>query len=229
MPAIMPVHARGDTFGCVVHVAKVPLQTDTGSSTYEPGAVRRYEESTAGYSALQVGGADSTEVRGCISGRTASPGLVVSPFTLALLASPVKLSVTGSDACPPRGYRRRWSITSDELWVEGTVTAEDDTRSSSDGGLRSAQRCIPPTELRSSLTPSALCRDHRGQRPCAPDGRDQAGCSRVRERHRCIRTDQSDRRGFTGPGHHHLEPRMRPFARRRDVMKQNPTAGQRFG
>ena len=42
----------------------VPLLIDTGTSTYEPGPVRRYERSTAAHSTVQVDGADSTEVWG---------------------------------------------------------------------------------------------------------------------------------------------------------------------
>ena len=63
-PPSLPAHAHADTFGCLVHVDKVPLLVDTGTSTYEPGPVRRYERSTAAHSTVQVDGADSTEVWG---------------------------------------------------------------------------------------------------------------------------------------------------------------------
>ena len=63
-PPSLPAHAHADTFGCLVHVDGVPLLVDTGTSTYEPGPVRRYERSTAAHSTVQVDGADSTEVWG---------------------------------------------------------------------------------------------------------------------------------------------------------------------
>ena len=63
-PPSLPAHAHADTFGCLVHVDKVPLLIDTGTSTYEPGPVRRHERSTAAHSTVQVDGADSTEVWG---------------------------------------------------------------------------------------------------------------------------------------------------------------------
>ena len=63
-PPSLPAHAHADTFGCLVHVDGVPLLIDTGTSTYEPGPVRRYERSTAAHSTVQLDGADSTEVWG---------------------------------------------------------------------------------------------------------------------------------------------------------------------
>jgi uncharacterized heparinase superfamily protein len=63
-PPSLPAHAHADTFGCLLHVDRVPLLVDTGTSTYEPGPVRRHERSTAAHSTVQVDGADSTEVWG---------------------------------------------------------------------------------------------------------------------------------------------------------------------
>src|SRR6202034_1118234 len=71
-PLSLPAHAHADTFGCLVHVDGVPLLVDTGTSTYEPGEVRRYERSTAAHSTVQLDGADSTEVWGAFrAGRRA--------------------------------------------------------------------------------------------------------------------------------------------------------------
>ena len=80
-PPSLPGHAHADTFGCLVHVDGVPLLVDTGTSTYEPGPVRRYERSTAAHSTLQVDGADSTEVWGVFRAarRARVRGLAVRP------------------------------------------------------------------------------------------------------------------------------------------------------
>jgi len=63
-PPSLPAHAHADTLGCLVHVDRVPLLIDTGTSTYEPGPVRRRERSTAAHNTVQVDVADSTEVWG---------------------------------------------------------------------------------------------------------------------------------------------------------------------
>ena len=63
-PDELPAHAHADTLSCVVYVGGVPLLVDTGTSTYAPGPVRRYERSTAAHNTLEIDGADSTEVWG---------------------------------------------------------------------------------------------------------------------------------------------------------------------
>ncbi len=121
-PPSLPAHAQADTFGCLVHVDQVPLLTDTGTSTYEPGPVRRYERSTAAHSTVQVDGADSTEVWGVFrAGRRAR----VSGLAAEACSSRVSFEAVHDGyrwlAGRPR-HRRRWSLTSDGLRVEDLVT-----------------------------------------------------------------------------------------------------------
>jgi uncharacterized heparinase superfamily protein len=121
-PPSLPAHAHADTFGCLVHVDKVPLLVDTGTSTYEPGPTRRHERSTAAHSTVQVDGADSTEVWGVFrAGRRARvSGLAVHTGPSGITCEAVH---DGFRCLPGRPlHRRRWSLTSDELQVEDLVT-----------------------------------------------------------------------------------------------------------
>jgi uncharacterized heparinase superfamily protein len=121
-PPSLPAHAHADTFGSLVHVDKVPLLVDTGTSTYEGGPVRRHERSTAAHSTLQVDGADSTEVWGVFrAGRRAR----VSGLTVHTGPSGITCEAThdGFRCLPGRPlHHRRWSLTSNELQVEDLVT-----------------------------------------------------------------------------------------------------------
>jgi uncharacterized heparinase superfamily protein len=121
-PPSLPAHAHADTLGCLVHVDKVPLLIDTGTSTYEPGPVRRHERSTAAHSTVQVDGADSTEVWGIFrAGRRARvSGLAVHTGPSGITCEAVH---NGFRCLPGRPlHRRRWSLTSEELQVEDLVT-----------------------------------------------------------------------------------------------------------
>jgi uncharacterized heparinase superfamily protein len=121
-PPSLPAHAHADTFGCLVHVDKVPLLVDTGTSSYEPGPVRRYERSTAAHSTVQVDGADSTEVWGVFrAGRRARvSGLTVHTGPSGITCEAVH---DGFRYLPGRPlHRRRWSLTSEDLQVEDLVT-----------------------------------------------------------------------------------------------------------
>jgi uncharacterized heparinase superfamily protein len=121
-PASLPAHAHADTFGCLLHVDKVPLLVDTGTSTYEPGPVRRHERSTAAHSTVQVDGADSTEVWGVFrAGRRARiSGLSVHADASRITCAAVHDGFRGLRGRPL--HHRRWSLTSDGLQVEDTVT-----------------------------------------------------------------------------------------------------------
>jgi len=121
-PLSLPAHAHADTFGCLVHVDGVPLLVDTGTSTYEPGPVRRYERSTACHSTLQVDGADSTEVWGVFrAGRRAR----VRGLEARVDASGIMCEAIHDGFRSLRGrplHRRRWSLTGGALAVDDTVT-----------------------------------------------------------------------------------------------------------
>ena len=121
-PPSLPAHAHADTFGCLVHVGKVPLLIDTGTSTYEPGPVRRHERSTAAHSTVQVDGADSTEVWGVFrAGRRAR----VSGLNAHADSSGITCEAVHDGFRSLRGrplHRRRWSLTSGGLRVDDTIT-----------------------------------------------------------------------------------------------------------
>ena len=120
-PPSLPAHAHADTLGCLLHVDEVPLLIDTGTSTYEPGPVRRHERSTAAHSTVQVDGADSTEVWGVFrAGRRARvSGLAARAGSSAITC---EAGHDGFRRLPghPR-HHRRWSLTGDGLRVEDVV------------------------------------------------------------------------------------------------------------
>jgi uncharacterized heparinase superfamily protein len=115
-------HAHADTFGCLVHVDGIPLLVDTGTSTYEPGPVRRYQRSTAAHSTVQVDGADSTEVWGVfrVARRARVSRLAARPESSGFTFEAVH---DGFRRLPGRPlHRRRWSLTEDGLRVDDLIT-----------------------------------------------------------------------------------------------------------
>jgi uncharacterized heparinase superfamily protein len=121
-PPSLPAHAHADTFGCLVHVDQAPLLIDTGTSTYEPGPVRRRERSTAAHNTVQVDGADSTEVWGVFrAGRRAR----VSGLSVRSDSSAITFEAVHDGFRRLRGrplHRRRWSLSSGGLRVEDLVS-----------------------------------------------------------------------------------------------------------
>ena len=120
-PPSLPGHAHADTLGCLLHVDNFPLLIDTGTSTYEPGPVRRHERSTAAHSTVEVDGANSTEVWGVFrAGRRARvSGLAAHADSFALT---FEAAHDGFRCLPGRPlHHRRWSLTSGELRVEDLV------------------------------------------------------------------------------------------------------------
>jgi len=121
-PRSLPGHAHADTFSCLVHVDGVPLLIDTGTSTYEPGPVRRYERSTAAHNTVQVDDADSTEVWGAFRAarRARVSGLAVHADSSGAAFQAVH---DGFRRLPGRPlHRRRWSLTDGGLRVDDAVT-----------------------------------------------------------------------------------------------------------
>jgi uncharacterized heparinase superfamily protein len=123
-PPSLPAHAHADTLSCVVHVDKVPLVIDTGTSTYEAGPVRRYERSTAAHNTVQVDGADSTEVWGVFrAGRRARVrGLVAHADSSSVICEAVHDGFRALRGSPL--HRRRWSVTPGGLTVDDLVTGQ---------------------------------------------------------------------------------------------------------
>jgi uncharacterized heparinase superfamily protein len=127
-PRELPAHAHADTLGCLVHLDAEPFLIDTCTSTYEAGAVREHERSTAAHNTLELDGADSTEVWGAFrAGRLAR--------VTGLLVGTTRDAATGGDVVTIEavhdGYRhlpgrpahhRSWRLSADELRIEDTVT-----------------------------------------------------------------------------------------------------------
>jgi hypothetical protein len=123
-PPSLPAHAHADTLGCLVYVDQAPLLIDTGTSTYEPGPVRRYQRSTAAHSTVEVDGADSTEVWSMFrAGRRAR----VSGLIAHADSSGISCEAAHDGFRRLRGrplHRRRWSLTSGGLRVDDLVSGQ---------------------------------------------------------------------------------------------------------
>ncbi len=192
-PPSLPAHAHADTFGCLVHVDEVPLLIDTGTSTYEPGPVRRHERSTAAHSTVQVDGADSTEVWGVFrAGRRAR----VSGLAAHADSSGVTCEAAHDGFRALRGrplHRRRWSLTSGGLRVDDTGhragPARDRHPLAAGGRLGGPGRRRHGARHRPGRR---LLGGRRGHRPGAAGRRDQAGGRRVREHRRRARAELPD-------------------------------------
>ena len=120
-PPSLPAHAHADTFGCLLQVDGVPLLVDTGTSSYEPGPVRRYERSTAAHSTVELDGADSTEVWDAFrAGRRARvSGLAARADSTGVSCEAVH---DGFRHLPGRPrHRRRWLLTEDGLRIEDSI------------------------------------------------------------------------------------------------------------
>jgi len=121
-PAELPAHAHADTLGCLVHVAGKPLLIDTGTSTYDAGAVRDYERSTAAHNTAEVDGANSTEVWGAFR---AARRARVRGLTAGADSSGVTCKAAHDGYRRLRGrplHQRRWSLTTAGLRVDDLVT-----------------------------------------------------------------------------------------------------------
>ncbi|WP_255433124.1 heparinase II/III family protein [Spirosoma sp. KUDC1026] len=61
-PDHQPGHAHADTFSFVLYAGQQPILVDSGTSTYQPGARRNWERSTAAHNTVEVAGQNSSEV-----------------------------------------------------------------------------------------------------------------------------------------------------------------------
>ena len=227
-PPSLPAHAHADTFGCLVHVDKVPLLVDTGTSTYEPGPVRRYERSTAAHSTVQVDGADSTEVWGVFrAGRRARvSGLAVHADAAGITCEAVhdgfRRPARPPPASPPlvadqrrassrgHGDRARPARDRHPLAARGRVGGV---------GRRWYGACHRPGWR--------FLGDRRGYRPGAAGRRDQAGRCRVREHRRRARADLPDGCGAAGRRHHGTGVVPAAARAERERREASRAAGQR--
>lgn len=120
-PDGLPAHAHADTLGCLVQVDGVPLLVDTGTSTYEAGAERDYERSTAAHSTVMIDATDSTEVWAAFrAGRRARVRDVLARATPDLVT--VQAAHDGYRHLPGGPvHRRRWSVTAAELRIDDEI------------------------------------------------------------------------------------------------------------
>lgn len=121
-PDELPAHAHADTFGFLLYVDGRPLLIDTATSTYEAGATRARERSTAAHNTVQIDGRDSTEVWAAFrAGRRAR----VSKVTVSESAGEIMVSAEHDGYRVLRGrpvHKRGWSLTPAGLSVVDTVT-----------------------------------------------------------------------------------------------------------
>lgn len=121
-PPDLPAHAHADTLSYELAVDGRRLIVDSGTSTYEPGARRRFERSTAAHNTVEVDGGDSTEVWGVFrAARLARARLE------RVVAEDEKVVVTASHDGYRRlsgrpVHRRTWEVGPDGLDVHDEVT-----------------------------------------------------------------------------------------------------------
>ena len=189
----------------------VPLLIDTGTSTYEPGPVRRYERSTAAHSTVQLDGADSTEVWGVFrAGRRARVSGLSARVERAGLS--FDAAHDGFRRLPGRPrHRRRWSLTEDRLRVDDLISGRGRHeivirwQLAADSAVRIYGGTALVTGPAGAFRVAVEAAD-----PVLLTDRDQAGRRRVRQHRRRARADLPDPGVAAGLGQHHLGPCPHP-------------------
>jgi uncharacterized heparinase superfamily protein len=117
-------HAHADTLSFVAYVDHRPVVVDTGTSTYEAGARRRFERGTAAHNTVSVGDSDSSELWGAFrSARLARVTIKRQDFQegVALLSA----EHDGYLRLRPRVlHRRTWTLTTDRLQVQDDLKGQ---------------------------------------------------------------------------------------------------------
>lgn len=121
-PPTLPAHAQADCLTFELAVDGRRFIVDPGTSTYQPGARRQWERSTAAHNTVTVDGLDQTEVWGTFrAARRAHASIERATDDGSTL------TVTGSHdgyrrvAGRPR-HRRTWEMTAGRLTIEDRVT-----------------------------------------------------------------------------------------------------------
>lgn len=123
-PDHQPAHAHADTLSFECSLDGHRVFVNTGTSTYEPGARRRFERSTAAHNTLEIEGGDSSEVW--------------SAFRVARRARPREAEIADSDdgvriRGAHDGYRRlpgkplhvrEWRLTANRLTITDRYTGQ---------------------------------------------------------------------------------------------------------
>lgn len=121
-PEHLPAHAHADTLSFLLYDGDQRIVTETGTSTYDPGARRDAERSTRAHSTVEIDGTDSTEVWGAFrAGHRARVNLIDCSLDGAALVLTAEHDgyrrVPGSPV-----HRRTWRLTPQRLDVLDEVT-----------------------------------------------------------------------------------------------------------
>ena len=120
-PDDLPAHAHADCLSFELWVDGRLVIVDTGTSTYEPGARRAYERSTAAHNTVEVDGANQTEVWGTFrAGRRARGTLLTAEDDGTVVT--VVASHNGYRHLPGSPiHRRRWIARPGGLQIDDVV------------------------------------------------------------------------------------------------------------
>ncbi len=178
-PPDLPAHAHADCLSFELAVDGRRLVVDSGTSTYEPGARRAYERSTAAHSTVGVDGADQTEVWGTFrAARLAHAQLERADDDGR--AVHVVASHDGYRRLPGRPvHRRTWRVTTSEVAVTDEVLGQGTHRVESRLHLAGASPDTAPVEWSGppDLEVSEAPTTHATGFGCRADGRVvSAGC-----------------------------------------------------
>jgi len=127
-PPDLPAHAHADCLSFQLAVDGKRLVVDSGTSTYEPGARRQYERSTASHSTVSVDGADQTEVWATFrAARMARPRLERTEDDGRTIT--VTGSHDGYRRLPGRPvHRRTWEVGPAQVSITDEVAGEGEHR-----------------------------------------------------------------------------------------------------
>jgi uncharacterized heparinase superfamily protein len=120
-PDDLPGHAHADCLSFELWVDGSLVIVDTGTSTYEPGARRAYERSTAAHNTVEVDGANQTEVWGTFrAGRRARGTLLTAEDDGTAVT--VVASHNGYRHLPGSPiHQRRWIARSGGLQIDDVI------------------------------------------------------------------------------------------------------------
>ncbi|MGM0608810.1 MAG: heparinase II/III domain-containing protein [Candidatus Muiribacteriota bacterium] len=113
----IPGHAHADTFNFVLYLRGRPFIIDCGTSTYETGARRDYERSSAAHNTVEVAGNNSSEVWGGF--RVADRAEVTD-----LIEKNDQIKATHDGYQKKHGvlHTRQWSFADDKITVSDSLS-----------------------------------------------------------------------------------------------------------
>ncbi len=120
-PDYIPGHAHADTLNFVLQVDGKPFLVDTGTSTYEKGALRDEERGTAAHNTVVVNGVNSSDVWGGFR--------VGKRARVAVLTDEPADIVASHDGYRGVGvvHQREWMFTDTEIRIADEVTGQPES------------------------------------------------------------------------------------------------------